>query len=364
MLSIKGGRRPSLKASHGATSDFSASCLPAMRFAKKLSSMALVSAGIMATTAVQAADTSTATSAASAFPERPVTLLIGFPPGGATDTLGRTLANEMSAKLGQTVIVENRPGGDSLIATMRLVRAKPDGHTIMLTTSPHVLNPLLHKEAPYDPVKDAAPVARLALMPLVLIANTNFPPNTMQEVVAYSKANADPIFYASPARASPHHLFLEKIASDTGIKLTHVPYKGGGPAMIDLLGGRVSMMFGSIVQTTPMIKEKRVKALAIGAPNRDPVLPDVPTLSESGVPGKALAQEWFAIIAPAGTPDDIVQKLSRSIQQSLDTDRVRQTLEKSGANPAYSTPEELCKQIVQETKDWAALIKGQKIEQM
>lgn len=293
--------------------------------------------------------------AAANFPTRPITLMIGFPPGGGADAVARFLADAMSDYFGQSVIVENKPGADSIIATAALAKAPKDGYTIMMTMSPHVTNPVLHEKLTFDVLKDFAPISRIGTLPMVLVANTDFPPNSVAELIDYVKKSKDPIYYGSPGPASTHFLAMELLKDKTGIDMIHVPYKGGGPAMIDLLGGRISLMFGSAVQTIPFIREHRLKALGIATPVRDPLLPDVPTISESGAPGYEV-ELWYGMIAPAGTPAPIIAKLNKAIHAALESETTGKKLAEQGLISTPTSPEKFGEMISTEYQYWKETI--------
>ena len=321
-----------------------------------MKSLKKVMSGIFLVAAMTAATAVPAAGAEQSYPERPVTLLLGFPPGGGADAVARLMAESLSKKLSQSFVVENKPGADSVIATSLLAKAKPDGYTVMLTMSPHVTNSLLHANLPYDILKDFSPVSMVASLPLVLVANPGFEPNNIQELIALAKTKPGQIYFGSPGPASTHFLAMELLKEQTGINLMHVPYKGGGPAMVDLLGGRIQLMFGSAVQTLPYLKDHRLKALGIALTTRDPLLPDVPTISESGAPGYK-TDLWYGFIAPAGTPDAIVTKLNVAIKEILETSDIRKRLAEQGAMPVYSTPQEFDQKIRAEYVSWDSTIK-------
>jgi len=293
------------------------------------------------------------TAAAADFPTKPVKLLVGFPPGGGTDVLARAMAAELTRSLGQQVIVENKGGANGVIATTDLSKAAPDGHTLMMTISSHVTNALLFSNLTYK-LKDFQPVSMVATSPFVLIAHPQFPPNDIKSLIAAAKAQDTT--YASPGAGSTQHLSMELLNVTAGVKMTHVPYRGGAPALTDLLGGQVPMMFMTTVQSLPYLKDNRVKALAISTPKRTPVLPDVPTIAESGVEGYS-SDVWFGIIAPAGTPDAVVRKLHTEIARVVKSPEMQASLAAQGAEPVGNTPAEFAAIIADEYEKWGDVIK-------
>lgn len=290
---------------------------------------------------------------ASDYPTKPVKLLVGFPPGGGTDVLARAMAAELTRSLGQQVVVENKGGANGVIATTELAKSAPDGYTLMMTISSHVTNALLYTNLTYK-LKDFQPVSLIAISPFVLIANPQFAPNDIQSMIAAAKAGD--ITYASPGAGSTQHLSMELLNVKAGLKMTHIPYRGGAPALTDLLGNQVPMMFMTTVQSLPYLKDKRVKALAVSTPSRTPVLPDVPTIAESGVEGYA-SDVWFGVIAPAGTPATVVDKLHGEIVRIVKSPEMQASLAAQGAAPVGNSPSEFAALIDDEFAKWADVIK-------
>lgn len=292
---------------------------------------------------------------AQTYPLKPVRLLVGFPPGGGTDVLARALAVELSKALGQQVVVDNRGGANGVIATSELAKAPADGYTLMMTISSHVTNALLYPKLSYE-LKDFQPISVVATSPFVLIAHPSFPPNNVREVVALAKAKAKSVDFGSPGPGSTQHLSMELMNVMAGVEMTHIPYKGGAPALTDLLAGQVPMMFLTTVQSLPFLKDKKVKAIAVSTANRTPVLRDVPTIAESGLPGYE-SDVWFGVIAPGGTPKAIVDKLHAEIVRIVRTPEMQKNLAAQGAEPVGNTPEQFSALIKSEHAKWADLIK-------
>jgi tripartite-type tricarboxylate transporter receptor subunit TctC len=290
-----------------------------------------------------------------AYPTKPIRVLVGFPPGGGTDMLARSMGIELSKALGQPVVIDNKGGANGVIATAELAKAAPDGHTLMMTISSHVTNVLLYPKLSYE-LKDFQPISLVATSPFVLLAHPSFPPNTVQELVALAKKEGRKVNFGSPGAGSTQHLSVELMDVMAGIEMTHIPYKGGAPALNDLLAGQVPLMFLTTVQSLPYLKDKRVKALAVSTAKRTPVLPDVPTIAESGVPGYE-SDVWFGFIAPAGTPQPIVDRLHAEIVRIVKTPEMQKNFAQQGAEAVGNTPDQFAKLIRDEHTKWAALIK-------
>jgi len=302
--------------------------------------------------------------AQSDYPNKPVKVLTGFPPGQATDVLGRSVAQKLSEAFGQQFFVDNKPGAAGIIATQAAMTSPADGYTLLLTSSgPLAVNPGLYTKLPYDPIKDFVPVAGLALVPLLLVTNTSFAPTSVKEVVAAAKAKPGAINYASGGNGVTNHLVMEMFRNAAGINLTHVPYKGGPPALTDLMGGQVNLMFETTVAALPFVKQGRLRALAVSSIKRSTAAPDVPTLNELGYTGFN-GVPWVAIVAPANTPPAIVAKLNAAINKALATKEVREYFIAQGAEPMPMTPEELGAFTKSEIAKWTRAVKdsGAKVE--
>ena len=278
---------------------------------------------------------------AQPYPAKPVTLVVPFPPGGGTDILARTVAAKLAEKWKQSALVENRGGAAGILGADAVARARPDGYTLLIVnvgiTS---INPALYPKLPYDPDKAFMPVSLICELPFVLMASPAFAPNSVQELVAHARANPDKVTFASSGSGGSPHLTAEIFQLTTGTKMTHVPYKGGGPAMTDLMAGHVNLLFASVLEGSGHIKSGRLKGLAVSHARRSPALPDVPTLAEAGVKN-AESGSWIALMAPAGTPSPIVDKLSSDIKDVVSAPEVREKLIGQGAVPQASTPAEL-----------------------
>ena len=299
---------------------------------------------LMAATRLVAATALVAVSARAAaqqdYPNRPVRLVSGYAAGGTTSLVGRLIGQKLTESWGQQFILDNRPGGGTLIGGEIVARAPPDGYTLMLVDSVHVLAPLLLK-APYDPIKDFAAVATVAATELVLLLHPSLPPNNFAEFITHAKARRGKLNYATPAIGGSQHLATEIFNISAGIQTQHIPYKGAGPALVALVAGEVDMYFATTATGAPHIKAGRAKAIAITGKKRSPLLPDVPTFDESGLANfYNHKRAGFGIVAPAGTPKAIVDKLSAEVNRHLSTAAFRDSLITLGLDPLISTPKE------------------------
>ena len=293
--------------------------------------------------------------AADEYPVKPIRLIVPFPPGGSNDVVGRLIAKQLGEKLGQQVFVDNRGGAGSMIGTEALSKAAPDGYTLGIASIAFAVNPALHK-LPYDPFKSFEPVSILATGPNVLVVNPELPVKSVAELVALAKKEPGKLNYASAGIGSFQHLGGELFKLEAGVDIVHVPYKGGGPAMQDVIAGHIKIMFSSLIQTTPFIKSGQLRPLGIGGSKRSPVLPDVPTIAESGVPGYA-ANNWWRILAPAGTPKPIVEKLYKNIQLALQSPEMQQAFAREGAASVTMSSAEFTDFIKTEIAKWGRVVK-------
>jgi tripartite-type tricarboxylate transporter receptor subunit TctC len=296
--------------------------------------------------------------AAQNFPSKPVRVVITYPPGGSTDVVGRALAAKLTEVLGQQVVVDNRGGAGGIIGSDIVAHATPDGYTVLLGTSAGMsINPLLHKKLPYDVQRDFAPVSLVVINPQALVAHPALPANTVQELIKLARAKPGQINYASPGVGSPNHMGMELLKSMTGINVVHVPYKGGGPAMTELLAGQVQLLFNSIPSVLPQVKAGRLKALAVGSARRSPAMPDVPTVAESGVPGYEYAT-WYGLFTPAGTPRAVIAQLNKAVAAALKNPELAQSLAAQGSEPNPTTPDELARFVKSEHDRWSRVVKA------
>ena len=299
---------------------------------------------------------------AQAYPSKPIRLVIPFPPGGATDIIGRTLAQKLSVQLGQTVVVDNKPGAGGTLGSAEAAKAAPDGYTILLaTTSTHSIAPSLYKNIPYSVEKDFTPITEVATATNVLIVTPNLPVKDVAELVGLAKKNPDALNFASSGNGTIVHLQSELFKLISGTKLTHVPYKGTALAIPDLISGQTHLMFDSLVSALPHIKGGKVKALAVTSTKRTPLLPSVPTVIESGLPDYEV-NTYFGLFAPPGTPRDIVQRLQKEAVIAVQSADVRERFASQGAEPVGGTPEALSALIKSETVKWKRVIDAGQIK--
>ncbi len=298
----------------------------------------------------------TTTVAAQDYPTKPVRLIIPFPPGGSNDVVGRMIATHLGEKLGKQVVVENRgAGAGGVVGTDVAAKAPPDGYTLLVISLAYAVNPWLY-QLPYDPLKAFTPVAILASGSNVLVVNPTLPVNSVKDLLAAAKEKPGQMQYASAGIGSFQHLGGELFKLTAGVNLLHVSFKGGGPAMIDVIGGHTKIMFSSLVQTTPHIKSGKLRALGTGGPTRNPVLPDVPTIAEAGVPGYE-AVNWWGIVAPAGTPAAIVEKLHKEITAVQNSEDVKKHFVSEGAQVVQMSSPEFGGFIEKEIKKWERVVK-------
>jgi tripartite-type tricarboxylate transporter receptor subunit TctC len=314
--------------------------------------------------AVIALSASIGIACADDYPTHPITLIVPFPPGGSTTVMARNVADKMSVTLGQPIVVENRGGAGGTIGTRSVARAAPDGYTILLSyTATMAIAPSMNVNAGYDPRKDFVPIGMIGFAPNVLVVHPSLPVHSIAELIAYAKAAPVPLQYGSPGVGTVNHLAGEYLASETGMKLQHVPYKGNGPAMGDLLGGHIPMMFLPIPVALGNIKAGGLRGLAITSLTRSSLLPDLPTLAESGVPGFDVALR-YGLVAPAGTPPAVIARLNKELNAALGTEDVKNRLATEGAEARPGTPEAYAADIDREEKKWGGLVKklGLKVE--
>jgi tripartite-type tricarboxylate transporter receptor subunit TctC len=302
--------------------------------------------------------TTPAAAQGAAYPTKPVRLVVPFPAGGTTDILARAVAQKLSETWGQQVIVDNRPGAGGNIGSELVAKAPPDGYTLLMgTVGTHAINPSLYAKMPYDHVKDFTPVILVAGVPNVLVVNPSLPVNSVQELIAYGKANPNKLNFASSGNGTSIHLSGELFRTMTGVQMTHVPYKGSSPALTDLIGGQVQLMFDNLPSSLQFIKAGKLRALAVTSLARSQALPDLPTLAESGLPGFE-ASSWFGVLAPAGTPADIVAKLNGAVAAWLASPAAKEQLAAQGAIAAGGSPDAFVKHIADESAKWAKVVKA------
>lgn len=314
-------------------------------------------------TRIAAACAAAAPAALLAQADKTMTIVVPYAPGGTTDMLGRTLAREMAPLLGRTIIVDNKPGAGSGIGASFVAHAPADGNTLLVATSTTLaINPSLYKKLAYDPAKDFAPIGLIGAVPLLVVVHPSVPAKSIAELIALSKSKPGGLSYGSAGNGSPQHLSAEMFKAATGAKLTHVPYKGSGPAVTDLLGGQIDVMFSDIPPAVQHVKAGKLRALAVTSAKRQTALPEIPTVAESGAPGTRgfEAVAWQSLVAPAGTPSELVHKAAAALNKVIAQPDLRAKLEAEGFEPAApgGTPERFAAYIRSETERWGQVIRS------
>ena len=291
-----------------------------------------------------------------AFPTKPIRVVMGFPAGGPLDQHARLLTDRLQAQLGQPILVDYKAGAGGTVGAQEVMRATPDGHTLMLAnTGVMVINPALYTKLPYSTLRDFVPVARTAMQPLALLVNPKVPANTLQEFVAYAKDRPGQINYGSAGNGGSSHLVPEMFKSATGLFMVHIPYRGSAPAFTDLMAGQVQFMAESIPQAAQYHKQGKVRALAVTSRERNPALPDIPTVMETGIKNFEVVG-FYGFLAPAGTPKDVVNKLSDAFKAVMNQSDIRQRMVAQGADPAYLGADDFAKFLTAEMPRWAAVV--------
>ena len=297
------------------------------------------------------------------FPSRTITLVIPFAPGGSNSIVGRVIADKMGQLLGEKVVVDNRPGAGGTVGTRAVARSDPDGYTILLSfTGTLAIAPSLYRNPGYDPRKDFAPIGLIGNAPNSLVVHPSFPAKSVAELVAYAKANPGKVNFGSAGAGTVSHITGEYFAASAGIKLVHIPYKGTGPALTDLLGGHIPMAFAPIPASHANVSGGMLRALAVTSTTRSSLLPEVPTIAESGLPGFD-ASLYYGLVAPAGTPRPVIDKLNKTLQDALGSTEVKKQLGLDGTEITPGTPEDYAAFIDKDEKKWSQLVKASGVEQ-
>lgn len=332
-----------------------------MRHSKRRS-IAILGLLLCASTSVLHAQTnSTPAANTPGYPAKPIRVVVGYPPGASTDSIARYVADILSKSLKNPVVVENRPGAGGNIAAEMVRNAPADGHTLLLAIASHVSNRGLYKSLPYEPIKDFAPVNLVARLPFILVANQSFPGNSMSDVIAMAKSNPKGLDYASSGIGSSQHLAIEQLNSVAGIKLNHVAYRGGAPALMAVASGEVPLAFLSTTVVQPLIQKGTIKPIAIASPKRSVLLPNAPTFAESGVPNYT-ADTWYGVLAPAGTPAAIVNRLNAEISRSINTKEAADKFATLDAYVINAGPEEFLKIMRDDEAKWLKIVRDAKIQ--
>ena len=300
------------------------------------------------------------TAAQQTYPNKPIRFIVPYPPGGITTVITHLVGQNLTSAWGQPVIVDNRPGGNAVIGTDALAKSTPDGYTILLIAAAHVVVPHL-LPTPYDALKDFAPVASLDASDQILVLSPSVPVNTLQELIAYAKARPGQLNYASAGNGSSNHLTSELLNQQTGMQIRHIPYKGSGQAVTDVISGQVQMTFNNPLPVAPFVKSGKLKAIVMSGDKRSSAMPDVPTFSEAGLPGFE-AKNWHGVLAPAGTPRDIVSKLSAEFGRIMNTTDVKEKLVSQGVEPFITNPDQFAALLRADFAKWGKVIKAANIK--
>jgi tripartite-type tricarboxylate transporter receptor subunit TctC len=294
------------------------------------------------------------------YPNRPVRLIVPFPPGGSNDILGRFMAAKLTERLNQQVIVDNRPGADGIIGSDLAARATPDGYTLLIVSTSYSMNPGIHKKMPFDPVKDLAPVSMIGTGPNAIVVNPGFPAKTVKDLVAAAKAKPGQINYASSGIGGFNHFGGELFKIAAGVDMTHVPYKGGGPAMVDIMAGHVPVLFSTLIQVLPHQRSGKLRVIATGGPKRSPALPDVPTVTESGVNYEVTI--WWGVLGPKGLPAALTNGLNATIAKILNEPETQKRLATEAAEPLIVSPAQFGQIIEKDVAKWTKVARDAKMQ--
>jgi len=290
------------------------------------------------------------------YPSKPITLVVTYPPGGGADAMARLIAPKMGEALGQPVVIDNKPGASGQIGAAQVAKAAPDGYTLMLDASSFAANPALYPKLPYDSLKAFKPIGVVALFPNVLLVNAAFPAKSVSELLAAARKSKDAVSYASSGNGSAQHLAGALFESAAKVDMVHIPYKGGGPALNDVIGGQVPVFFGNLASTLQHVQSGKLRALAVTASRRSNILPDVPTLAQAGVNGAEI-YEWNAVFAPAGTPDAVLAQLAGAFQKALEAPEVRARIAQLGGEIQNLSREQSSQFVQQQVSLWSRVIK-------
>ena len=316
---------------------------------KKIISLAVTIASLMTAPLVGAQ------SAAQSFPNKPIRFVVPFPPGGGNDILARALAPKMSEILGQQVVVDNRAGAGGNIGADFVAKSPADGYNIVIASNQVTMNPWIYSKLPFDIAKDFSPIAQIASVPMLLAIHPEVPAKNLQEFIALAKAKPGSLNYSTPGLGTPQHIAFEVFNFDAGVKVTHVPYKGTSPSIVDLIGGQVQATIGTMASLEQHVKAGKVRAIAVSTPQRSPTMPDVPTIEEGGLKGYNVPL-WYSVLAPANTPKEIVAKISASIRDALQDPQTKAQLAKQGFVESYLDPAQMTALIKQDLTYWQKAI--------
>ena len=310
---------------------------------------------VLAIVSLLAAPLVGAQSAAQSFPNKPIRFVVPFPPGGGNDILARALAPKMSEILGQQVVIDNRAGAGGNIGADFVAKSPPDGYTIVIASNQVTMNPWIYSKLPFDIAKDFSPIAQIASVPMLLAINPEVPAKNLKEFIALAKAKPGSMNFSTPGLGTPQHIAFEVFNFDAGVKVTHVPYKGTSPSIVDLIGGQVQATIGTMASLEQHVKSGKVRAIAVSTPQRSPTMPDVPTIEEGGLKGYNVPL-WYSVLAPANTPKEIVAKISASIRDALKDPQTKAQLERQGFVESYLDPAQMTALIKQDLTYWQKAI--------
>lgn len=309
--------------------------------------------------ALLTATTAATVAASPAYPSKPINLIVSYPAGGSVDVAARIIQEPVGASLGQPIVIENRGGAGGTIGTAFVAKSAPDGHTLLLTLSSHTINPAIYKKLPFDTAKDFKPVTLVASAPQVLVAHPSVPVGTIRELIAYANTRPNGLDYGSAGTGSPSHIAGEQLRLKTKAKLTHIAYRGGGPAVIDVLGNQIPVLWVSLPAVAEFIKQGKLKGIAVSTAKRSPLFPDMPTVAES-VPGFEV-DSWYAMFAPANTPQAVVDKVQAAVSKALKDPDIQKKFLAQGAVAVGSTASELDQRVTREIGEWRKLAQEAKI---
>ena len=322
-------------------------------FARRIAVIALAALGFLCAPAAQA----------QPWPLRPVRMVVPFAPGGATDIIARSVAQQLAGRLGQSVVIENKPGAGTIVGNAEVAKSRPDGYTLLFAPTPFVISQVVYPSLPYDPQRDFTPVSLLATSPFILVVNAGLPPRSIADLVAQAKAKPGSLTFASAGNGTVPHLAGELFKLRAGLDLVHVPYKGGGPALIDLVAGQVAMMFATPIEVAPHLQSGKLRVLGTTAMQRLPALPEVPTLNESGYPDFEVLS-FFGVLAPGGTPAETVQRIAADLAAVMDLPEVRERFALQSASARVLGPSAFAAFLLRERDKWADIVKrsGAKVD--
>jgi tripartite-type tricarboxylate transporter receptor subunit TctC len=295
------------------------------------------------------------------YPQRPVRLVVPYAPGGSSDVIGRIIGQKLGESLGQTFVVDNRGGAGSMLGTDIVAKSAPDGYTLVLSDTPHTINPSIYAKVPYDPLNDFAPITLVGVSPMFLFVHPAFAPRSVADLVALAKREPGKIAIGSGGNGATTHLLAELLQARTGIRLTHVPYKGAGPALADVVAGQIPVMFTAMATAAPFVKSGRLRVLGVTSAKRNPALPDVPTFEESGISGMAVEQ-WWGVMAPARVPRSVIDKLHGAIASAVGSPDVRERFATLAVEPTTTTPAGFRALLDADLKRWAKVVKDAGIQ--